>query len=468
MTENPQTAQADRAATDRKRAKESAIVKQSAGLAPYGTAEELAILVGRFKTMVPGADKLKSEEVWALAQASFMHGLNPIIGECYWINGFAPGIKGIRRKAHEQVRERYGPNHDWRIEAYRQITKPTELDAFKIPAGALAFEADLVIDVELDQHANNMKMIREALGKDAPYDVVLAQAGPRPVTIGIGYVTQEQMDELDNPRWFHKCDGKEKAVEAGAPIANNGKVILRGQADCPYCGYKSYAKPSAMPHVQRAQKRAEAHAIKQRFDLPFDFNPNAGEMLEEEWDYGDVIPGDFEVVGDGSEFDSLAAVAAEAGMTPEEALQYLNMVKAEQAGAAEAAERTPEENKARAEEGKQTLYPTDDGPEPEPIGKEKRNWTEDHIKALQKNAFIPAGDKVNPFEVRGRLNKSPFRTDDPIKWIGEWMLLYAKYRSNSKPDEAAAKATRAFKDEHQGDQDVIARFGQQWLDMETS
>jgi hypothetical protein len=465
MSDNPQSEQAQRAQADSKRSRESALVRQSTGLAPYGTAEELAVLVGRFKTMVPGADKLEQKEVWALAQASFMHGLNPIIGECYWINGFSPGIKGIRRKSHEQVRERYGEGEDWRIESYRRIDKAVDLEARKIPAGALTFEADLVISAELRDHADTMKKVREALGSDAPYDVILANAGPRPVTIGIGYVTKEQMYDLDHPRWYHKCPG-DKPKDAELQFSKSGSLILRGQEPCPYCGKESYAKPSAMPHEQRAKKRAEAHAIKQRFDLPFDFNPNSGEMIEEEWDYGDVIEGSAEDVT--TEFDALAQVAADAGMEPEEAMRYLKLAAEQKARDEEDAALSPEEIKDRGKKAAETMFgageagPVEPDDEPHPIGREVGDWSLEHIRALKKGKFVPETG-VNDFNIKGRLAKSPFAIDDPIPWIGEWMLLYAKHRSNTDSDGAAAKATDAFKEAHREDEKAIGRFGADWL-----
>ena len=71
------------ARAEEKLRKRGELVQASPGLLPYGTPQELAEMVGRVKFMVPGGDKLKDNEIWALAQASFALGLNPIIGECW-------------------------------------------------------------------------------------------------------------------------------------------------------------------------------------------------------------------------------------------------------------------------------------------------------------------------------------------------------------------------------------------------
>jgi hypothetical protein len=468
-------AQSERAASDRKKAKEAAIVRSSPGLMPYGTQEELAIMVSRMKFMLPGGDKLKDQEVWALSQAAFAHGLNPLIGECYWINGFAPGIKGIRRKSHEQARTRFGEGEDWRIESYDPITKPVDLDMHKIPPGALAYKARLVVSKELKDHAEVMKTVREALGSDAPYEVVLENAGPRPVTEGIGYVTAEQMFELDNPRWYHNCTQKAKAIEAKAELTDKGKVVLRGQAPCPYCGYESYAKPSSMPHDQRARKRAEAHALKQRFDLPFEIQPGGDGLVEEEWDYGDVIEGDFNLPAD-TEFDAVAQVAKDANMTPEEAMAYLKMKADEEAHAGEMDAMEPEDRKAKAQAGSAALFggpdqppqgapeqPAPDGPKPLP---KERGWSAGVVDQLKADAAVPSG--ATGFQIVGRLNLSPFNEGDPYVWIREWMMLYVKYRGTSKAKDAsqkaASQATEEWKKIHFDDAEARSGLGDAFFD----
>lgn len=295
--EQPQLTEAEQRKVAAKREEElerrKALVKTSPGLLPYGTPQELAEMVGRVRFMVPGGDKLKDNEIWALAQAAFSYGLNPVVGECWWLPGlgFMPGIRGLRRKGREQLRERDA--HEELL--FELITKPGDYENYKIPLGALAFFCHGKNSAKRRAWAQDAKTLREALGPDAPYEIILDQIGRMPVTTGLGYVTKEQMEEMDNPRWYHVC--------SAAPNLNIVYVYkknqreLRGHDPCPDCNKKSYAKTNAMPHTQRAQKRAEAHFWKIECDLPFDIAPGGAGLIEGIEDIpafsGNVIEGNF-------------------------------------------------------------------------------------------------------------------------------------------------------------------------------
>jgi len=124
--------------------------------------------------------------------------------------------------------------------------------------------------------------------------VILKRVGPPTETIGIGFVTAEQMEELDNPRWYHVCEADKDANTVY--IYKKFQRELRGHDPCPDCSKKSYARVNAMPHTQRAQKRAEAHWWKQECDLPFNILPG-GEGLADELDidgmFSETIEGSF-------------------------------------------------------------------------------------------------------------------------------------------------------------------------------
>lgn len=352
MTSSPRTEQAKKAEDQRVLERRSAIVRSSRGLLPYGTPEELAEMVGRFKFMVPGGDKLEAKEVWALAQAAYVHGLNPIIGECWWIkgSGFMPGIRGLRRLGREQL---LGQDAHLDIQ-FVQVVTPADREKWKVPPGALAFLAVGRNSDKRKRWVEDAKTLREALGPQAPFEAILGNIGPNPETVGVGYLTAEQMDELDNPRWYHICGNK----EANAALAwGKHQRELRGKEPCPDCGKISYARENAMPHAQRAMKRAEAHLWKQECDLPFAISAS-GDLLEdfdETTIAASVIEGAFK------------ETALPEFQTGEELEAYRKMQAEDEQGRAEHASDTREELKAAAEDAVETLYGDQSQPATRPI-----------------------------------------------------------------------------------------------------
>ena len=92
----------------------------------------------RILTMLPGGAKLQDNERYALAQIAVVHGLDPFNGEVWYIPGRGPmiGIKGLRKKAREQVQGNFWID-------FREIIDSDERKRYGIEAGALAFEARL-------------------------------------------------------------------------------------------------------------------------------------------------------------------------------------------------------------------------------------------------------------------------------------------------------------------------------------
>ncbi len=432
-----------KAAEDQKELeRRSALVKASPQLAPYGTPEQLAEMVKRVKFMVPGGDRLDDNAAYALATAAFVHGLNPIIGECWWIpgSGFMPGIRGLRRLGREQLGA-YGATAEI---AFKIIEKPKERERYKIPLGALAFKAILRNSKKRRDWVDDAKKLREALGPDAPYDVLLENIGDLPQTIGYGYVTEEQMEEMDNPRWYHKCKVNTEANVHDRSFWKDKKKItwkareLRGPDNCPDCGNKSKAKSNAMPHVQRAQKRSEAHAWKMECDLPFDVHP--GE---------DVL----------AEMDE-SALSLEAGALD---LEFLPSPSGDEPP-------TPPEPPSPPipDEPTEEPPPPDDEGDPQLIEVEAkpvaREWSDEVCKRLRDTQYLPANAAFQ--HIRNLLNLSPFNPGDPYEWIEEWTGYYYAARGPEKktpPTEAAPAANQLWKMAHKADEDARGRFGDDWF-----
>src|SRR3990167_2437377 len=131
--------------------------------------------------------------------------------------GLMIGVKGLRRKGHEQVQGNY-----W-VEL-QPITDEERRDLLQIPADGLAFEARLFDSENLRTFAETCERLLKA---GIPWEAVERMVGSRPYTVGIG-------------------------------------VFKKGE-------------PSRMPPSQCGMKRAEADALKRRFDIGFADIPIEGE-----------------------------------------------------------------------------------------------------------------------------------------------------------------------------------------------
>jgi hypothetical protein len=185
-------------------------------LSLWGNRDDVRELSGRLvKMALPGGHRLSEPESLALAQASLAHGLDPFNGEIWMIpnTGLMIGIKGLRKSARKKVQGNYWTE-------FRRITDPAERNEMAIPDGALAYECSLYDTETINTYTATIEAMRKT---DMPWDTIMGIVGSRPRTQGIGY---------------HK----------------------RGE-------------PTKMTPVQCAMKRAEADALKRRFDVPFGVDP---------------------------------------------------------------------------------------------------------------------------------------------------------------------------------------------------
>lgn len=212
-------------------------------LAPWGDRAEVRDLAERLRATMPGGQKLTPQEALTLAQAAVAHGLDPLNGELWYLKkkdgtslGLMAGIKGHRRGAHLQM-EREGGGNYW--PEFEGPLGPDEKISLGIPPDALAYRCK-VRDTQTVNHYTGQ--IERLLQAGLPWEVVGDIVGSRPYTEGVGYALKSE-----------------------------------------------YSK---MTLVQRAMKRAEADALKRRFDLPFGSAVGAN---------GDVDVVDAEFITTGSE-----------------------------------------------------------------------------------------------------------------------------------------------------------------------
>lgn len=168
------------------------------------------------KDLLPNGNKLQDFEALALASSARALKLNPFIGEIWYIpgHGLMSGIKGHRRTAHEQMHTTEGGGNYW---PEFDVMTPEQKKQYLVPETALGFICRLYDSATLRTYSETVEKLFKA---GAPWADIKHVIGDRPYTIGVGF-------------------------------------------------YQSGEQTRMKPH-QCAMKRAEADALKRRFDLPFE------------------------------------------------------------------------------------------------------------------------------------------------------------------------------------------------------
>jgi len=184
----------------------------SRALAQFGSRDDIYELTARIKAMLPGGDKLTDNQVKALAQGSLAHKLDPFNGEIWMIpgRGLMVGVKGLRRLGRKQVIGNFWTE-------FFELRDAETRKRLRIPDGSLAFECRLFDSENLNTYVNTCERLLKA---GIPWEAVKGMVGDKPYTPGMG-------------------------------------VLLAGEQ-------------TKMQPVQCAMKRAEAYALKRRFDVPLD------------------------------------------------------------------------------------------------------------------------------------------------------------------------------------------------------
>jgi len=192
-------------------------------LAIYGRREDVLALSQRLQATIPGGRKLTQDEALSLAQLSVAHGLDPFNGEAWIIpgSGLMVGIKGLRKAARRKAKEEDG--------VYWTEFVPMSPETYGEPETSVVYECRLRDTVTTQAWA---KSISTMTSVGIPYKDAIQAIGPAPVYIGIGI----------------------------ASIKDSSK----------------------MPVHQRAKKRAEADAIKQRYDVALfaEFSDEEPDIIE--------------------------------------------------------------------------------------------------------------------------------------------------------------------------------------------
>lgn len=369
---------------------ELTISQKHSGIAPWSSRDDVRELAGRLQKMMPGAKALTPPEALSLAQAAVAHELDPFNGELWFLpgSGLMAGIKGHRRAAHKQMKNEGGGNY-W--PEFEQI--PTDQKAsLGIPQDALAFRCKIRDTQTVNQYVSEIERL---LDKNIPWEVVENIVGKKPYTEGIGY----------------------------AQPSERSKMTL----------------------VQRAMKRAEADALKRRFDLPF------GDAVGANGD-SDIIDAEF-VVEQKTEDKS-----------PEETLEKNRSIlhgneptrqpRPAQANPLEGYINRWNELLAEAQALGLIVEPLSDNPDKDEITRRGKELAARiaNVKGAQAfhaqtiAAVIEAGLSTNTHSVNGALAYSDLTQNDEVDVVLKWFQQYRESRNAGADTPEAATVANAWLD----------------------
>lgn len=177
-------------------------------------------LAMRLKNLVSNGKKLANEEAIALAQYSVATGLNPFVGECYYLPGLGPGpgIAGWRVKAEEQLEYEAMKARMPAARFWCDYIMPEDGEADYDPAkGDIAVKAVLHDSIsrttwEQSRLAHYIELAKSGL-KDGAWEIASELVGLEPVRTAVGIVRGSENFGSDKMgRYERACKRAEKAA----------------------------------------------------------------------------------------------------------------------------------------------------------------------------------------------------------------------------------------------------------------
>ncbi len=167
-------------------------VNSNKSIQQFGSREDVHELKTRLVAALPGGKKLNDTEIRALAQASIAHELDPFNGELWIIpgSGLMIGIKGLRKKAHQQI-EKTGGNY-W--VTFHEVVDEDWRNRHRIPKGALCYEARLFDSAIIRTYVSTVKNFQDA---GMPWEIVQEMVGSKPYTSGYGVFGDGEFTKME-------------------------------------------------------------------------------------------------------------------------------------------------------------------------------------------------------------------------------------------------------------------------------
>lgn len=182
-------------------------------LAAFGERDAIREMTDRLIKMLPGTVRLNQQEALTVAQVAVAHGLDPFNGEVWGLKGenekwygVMVGIKGLRKCARRQADQEGG--------TYWTEIRRVEPKQYGAQDNAVVYECRVRDTITTQAYGKSLHTLTSA---GIPYAEAVRMLGDAPVVIGVGIATPDE----------------------------RSKMSLHA----------------------RAKKRAEAEAIRQRFDV---------------------------------------------------------------------------------------------------------------------------------------------------------------------------------------------------------
>jgi hypothetical protein len=262
----------------------------------YGDFNELMEIQGRiqstYASLFPGSAALTDEEAFALAQVGHMQGLDVFNKEIYYLKqvrkdyqtgqetiksiGVMPGIRGLRKHAHRQMRYEGGRAANFWLE-YQQIMDAEEKAKVGADAHDLVIKAFLRDNVTLGNYLNMRQMI---FSNHSSWKDLLKLAGDE------GDAVAKVQTAIENTA---------KEILGNPPIVISYGIVKNAELKK---ANGQIVRPLVMVNGQNpyymAEIRAERRALYKRFDLEKRF----GAIVDDAELQAEVIDAELEATED--------------------------------------------------------------------------------------------------------------------------------------------------------------------------
>jgi hypothetical protein len=233
----------------------------------FGNFEEIMEIQGRiqstYTSLFPNSALLTNDEAFALAQVGYMQGLDVFNKEIYYLKqekngvvkaiGVMPGIRGLRKHAHRQIRYEGGRSANFWFEFFQIFDKDEKA---KVGAG----DTDLVIKGLLRDSVtmgNYLKMRRDIFGDRNSWADLLK-------------IAKEDGDAIANVT--KAIEGQSAAILGAPPIITSYGIVKNYELKK---DGQNLVRPLQMVNTQNpyymAEIRAERRGLYKRFDLEKQF-----------------------------------------------------------------------------------------------------------------------------------------------------------------------------------------------------
>jgi len=162
-------------------------------LANFGERDDIREMADRIVKMMPGTVRLNQTEALTVAQIAVAHGLDPFNGEVWGLKGenekwygTMVGIKGLRKCARRQADSEGGTY-------WTEPPKRVDPKTYGAPETAIVYEIHLRDTVTMQAYGKSLHTLIQA---GMPYAEAVRMIGAAPVWVGVGVATTDERSKM--------------------------------------------------------------------------------------------------------------------------------------------------------------------------------------------------------------------------------------------------------------------------------